>query len=287
MPITVQWPTSGDPFGPGFNVLASTNFIGPLPSDSFWTIQLTAPANENMVCQADMHLNVKTINMLMTNALGSSMSPAEAFPYSVGGVSGQLRVILQTPSTSFEEHTDVPIVMDRQTGQVPELKAWIGRQGVGAGEGLTLEEHDALLATQLAVTADIGPGLGDLIQTIGGLITRPPMGIGSLSSPAYELEGDGEIPDIGDLLHSRFGLYWVATVIPPGLGHLHGQTEEYLQRLVQFRTVHAIDSVELVTEVLDANYHGALWAWATAKPQRVEYSILPGVHLQVRWWQFP
>lgn len=282
MPITVQWPTPGDQFGPGFNVLASTSFVGPLPSDSFWTIQLTAPANENMVAQADMHLNVKTINLLMTNALGSSLSPAEAFPYSVSGVSGQLRVILQTPSTGFEEHTDVAIQMDRQTGQVPELKAWIQRQGVGAGQGLTVEEHDALLVTQAAVVAQSGFGALDLIGPLAeAILSTPPLGWMSLSGP-YTLTGDGEMPDLHGF-QNRFGVYWLATVLPAGLGHLHGQSEEYLLRLVQFRTVHIIGGLELVTEILDAHDHGRAWIFPQQKPERVEYSILPGVTLEVRW----
>lgn len=250
-------------------------------------MELTAPANEGSVMINFAQTNTNSITMLMIPSGFVASVMAQARSEWSNGKPGQLRVQFSSVSSGMNESTDVPIVMERTAGQNTELAAWLQRHGSVGGQGLTTEEHDALIITQAAVTAEIGPGLGDLIQTIGGLITRPPMGIGSLSSPAYELEGDGEIPDISDILHSRFGLYWVATVIPAGLGHLHGQTEEYLERLVQFRTVHVLDSTELVTEVLDANYHGALWAWSTPKPSRVEYSIIPGVHLQVRWWQFP
>jgi hypothetical protein len=88
-------------------------------------------------------------------------------------------------------------------------------------------------------------------------------------------------------------VYWIASVIPAGLGHLHGQTEEYLNRLVQWRTIHSLtssgtgDHLEVVTELFDAEWHGGLWQFKEKHPSRVEYSILPGVTILARWYQFP
>jgi len=43
----------------------------------------------------------------------------------------------------------------------------------------------------------------------------------------------------------------------------------------------------MVTEVADFQTHGELWKWSTAKPSRIEYSVLPSVVIQAAWWQFP
>lgn len=282
MPIVVTTPASGDNFGPGYQVIAHTTTVGPFPADSIWSIELTAPANEESVMLNFAQVNTNSITMLLVpNGFLSSVMAQARSEWS-NGKSGQLRVQFSSVSSGMNESIDVPIVMERSAGQNAELAVWLQRHGSVAGQGLTTEEHDAILTTQAATMAVTGFSPLDLIGPLAeAILTTPPLGWMSVSGP-YTLTGDGEVPDL-EGFQNRFGVYWLATILPTGLGHLHGQSEEYKLRLVQFRTVHIIGGMETVTEILDAHDHGRAWIFPQQKPVRVEYSILPGVTLEVRW----
>lgn len=265
----------------------ATTTIGPQPPGTIWQIDIEDVGGESPWLRWTIPW---TLNAVTTTVVDGTPSSSNVIPRTAARLTGDaatVRVKLIQPDTTVVDEDTVSVVLDMQQGQAWELQEYIRTHQPAASGGLTEEQAEDLTIVKGAVLADIGPGIGDLVQSIGQLITRPTLTIGSLSSPPYELEGDGEIPDIGDVLHSKFGIYWLATTIPPGIGHLHGNTEEYSNRLVQFRTLHVVGGVELVTEVFDVNWHGGLWTWSTAKPTAIEYSILPGVHLQVRWWQFP
>lgn len=287
MPLIITRPGDNEPFGPGFTVSVESDFIGPFEPGSYWQLILNSVPAEDPIANMIVPLTAHTLNRTFVDQNGSIFNPV---PGRTGWLTGDAAVLsarIFNPANELLETTSVSVELDRQSGQVAELAEWMKVNIAAAGQALTEEEHDAIIITQAAVTADIGPNIGDLIQSIGKLIINPPLAVGSLSSPPYELEGDGEIPDIGEITNSKFGLYWLATEIPPGLGRVHGNTDEFQNRLVQFRTLHALGGVELVTEIFDANWHGGLWTWKTPKPSAIEYSILPGVHLQVRWWKFP
>lgn len=228
-----------------------------------------------------------SLTLTMVSGTDATAFPTEAKAEWRSGETGRLRITLDEPGSGVVDSINVPIVLDRQTGIVQELVAWIQANGTGGASGLTTEEHDSLVITQAAVTAGFGLDpltlVGDLVQAIAG---SNPLAYGSLSSPADCVSGDGEMPDPEPLL-PKWGLYWLATVIPEGLGHVHGQSEEYPARLVQWRTVHEVGGVEMVTEINDAVTHGELWRFRFQRPRRVEYSVLPGVTICAQWWQFP
>lgn len=287
MPITITYPGTGEPWGPGFLIRAESDFIGPLPSDSVWQIFLTGPPNEEVMLEWTQPAVSPILEIVAFNGSDTVTTPVPGKPAWVTGEDAQVMVVLSTPSTSFEEIETVQVILDREAGQAAELAKYIETHPQVAAPALTEEEHNAVLQTNLGV---IGLASFNPLDMIGDLAaafaSSPPLGFGSLSS-AYTLTGDGEMPDIGDLLHTKLGIYFVATAIPAGLSHRHGQSEEYPGRLVQWRTVHVVGGSEMVTEVLDFITHGELLRWHQAKPLRIEYSILPGVVIQARWWQFP
>jgi hypothetical protein len=104
-----------------------------------------------------------------------------------------------------------------------------------------------------------------------------------LSQIVDQLSGDGQlVGDTSFAFPSQFGLWWEFTVVPPRLGYLDGPTRRYSQRMVQWRLVHTIGGLDLVTNVLDAEYDRVVWIWEVSKPTRIEFSILPGVFLNMR-----
>jgi len=287
VPITILTPQTGDAFGPGFFWQAQTDLIGPLAFDAVWTVTLTVPADEGIVTQYQLPSTEHMVQAILTNGTNAFVVMSFARPEWTTGAAGQFKVELDSSSTSFHEEETVAIVLDRETGATAELARWIEANVIGEGMGLTDEEHDAVVATQAAVVTTMGiPGDSPAFG-LADFLVHPPLFIGGLSTPPYVLEGDGELPDLHTAGHARFGLYWLATTIPPGLSHVHGNTEEYTNRLVQFRTTHVVGGVELVTEVFDAHWHGGMWRWETALPTAIDYSVLPGVVVEVRYWQYP
>lgn len=286
MPITIVYPGSGEPFGPGFLFRAETDFIGPLPSDSQWDIYLTAPSGEEVMAHWTQPADFTVIARVFFNGDETATVPVPGKPAWVTGEGAQLMAVLSTPSTSFEEIETVEVILDREAGQAAELANFIASHPPATGQGLSAQQAESLQIVQATVTAGSPFGIIDAASgLLGALLGDPPLGIGSLSSPPYDLTGDGVIPDDQPALY-LWGVYWTADV-PSGMGRKHGQSLEYQQRLVQFRTVHIVDGLELVTEILDANYHGSLWKFQMQKALRVEYSVTPGVTIHARWWMWP
>lgn len=286
MTITITLPATGEPFGIGFYVQASTDLVGPIEPGSEWRLELTAPANEDVLAVYTRSYVTTVILQGMFNGNQTSTSIPWQLPSRQDGDAGQLRVQIVQPTFGVADEEVQAIVLDQNTGQAAALDQVIREHFGGVQAGLTEEEHEAVLQTNVGVIAMSGLSAIDLLGAVGSAIkSSPPFGWGSLSG-AYTISGDGELPDL-DALQDRYGVYWLATEIPAGLGHLHGNTEEYLLRIVQWRATHIVGGTEMVTELADFNWHGGLWRFSGTRPERIEYSILPGVTLEARWWQFP
>lgn len=287
MALVITYPQTGDPFGPGMQLEVNTDLIGPFVPGSWWQVDLTAPSGEVFIARMTVPDPTHTHPMTMLDLQALDYRPSVAIPESSTGMPGRLRVQLVEPDFTVVEDESVEIVMDRETGAVQELTAILQQKINAIPAGLTEEQAASLVITQAAVTAGFGFNPIDLVSGVAGAIaSSAPLRWGALSG-TYTLTGDGEMPDLDNTFQDRYGVYWLATIIPAGLGHRHGNSEEYPNRLVQWRTVHVVGGVEMVTEIVDATTHGELWAFRNKRPARVQYSILPGVTLQARWWQFP
>lgn len=266
---------------------AVSDVVGPFPADSYWEIQLTAPANENIIANKIVPYQSNLIGTVMWNGDVTHVEDIRVFPWLVSGQSGQVRISLVEPGIGVADTGVMAITMDMETGVVEQLKAWLRLQPFATSGTLTTEEHNAVLQTNVGVIAMAGI---DPLQLVGGLAdalsSSAPLAFGSLGDILGPLTGDGTLA-APPALHLAMGLYWVATTIPDGLGHRHGQSEEYPARLVQWRTTHVVGGIEMATEILDATTHRELWRFKIQTPHAVEYSVLPGVEIFARYWLFP
>lgn len=286
MTLTITLPLPGDKWGPGFDVRATSDFIGPLETDSFWRITLTAPPNEDQMGQM---IHPAPLPLLLTHWVGSSLTvpqPIGARQDWTTGQDAQLQFELVEPTGGVIEDETVQIILDREAGQVRELATFVLARLNAQPTGLTTAQGEQLDRVEASIGISLGVNpleiVGDVVQAIA---THNPLGYGSLSV-AYTISGDGTIPDESPI-SPKWGVYFVAVTIPPGLGHFHGNSEEWHPRLVQWRTTHFIDEIEMVSAVQDFQTHGELWKFPVQTPAQLQYSILPGVVLQARWWQFP
>lgn len=284
--VAITSPQTGDPFGPGFLLTATSTFTGPLESGTFWEITLTAPAGEDVLLVMNVPTSIPALSTVVVQGSIAAPQVVEGRPTWVTGAAGRVQVELVQPTLGSVGTDTVEIILDRQAGQNKELQLWIQQNTAAAGQGLTVAEHNAVLQTNVGVIAMATLNPIDLVGDLANaFLTNPPLTFGSLST-TYTLTGDGEMPDIGDTLHTKLGIYFIAS-IPAGLSHRHGQSEEYPARLIQWRTVHHVAGLDMVTEVVDFDTHGELWKWRVQKPSRIEYSVLPGVVVTARWWQWP
>lgn len=293
MPITVVTPQPSEPFGPGFRLQASTDLVGPLAPGSFWQIALLD--SDAFYSHGDrIHpYTTTTLNIDFWGGTQNVLNPGLVVPSLVTGQPGILRVIIQEPGFGVADTTDVAVVIDRETGQVQELANYIRTHPPAGGNGLSSEEHVAVMGTLANTQKSFGGSGGSIVASLADLLDHPALAFGALSSPPMTLTGDGEVPGFGAIGHVQFGLQWAAVAVPPGLGRLHGVTEETQQRLVQFTVIHQMSAglgeglIDVVTEHFDADWSGGIWTWQVPLPSRILYSVLPGVVIAARWWQFP
>lgn len=287
MALVTTFPLDGDPFGPGFLVEVTTDLVGPLEPGSFWTFTLTAPANEGLIASCTRPASGAVVLAVMKSGTDTTTFIHPVERGTENGVSGQLKIELTEPSSGVVDTLDVPIVVDRVSGQSAELMQWIFHNTSRSGQGLTEDEHNAVLQTNTGVIALAGINPIDLLGGLGDAMrSSAPLAFGSLGDIMGPLTGDGTLT-APPALHVIMGVYWVATTIPVGLGHRHGNSEEYPARLVQWRTTHVVGGIEMTTEIVDAVTHRELWRFRQQNPHAVDYSVLPQVEIFARYWLFP
>lgn len=286
MPVTIFQPTTSQPFGPGFRVTWETDRIGPEPSGTTWDLKLHAPPTEDQMMHQVLPFTLAQRSIIFVDGF---LDQHLVVPVQVGWMTGdtaRLTIQLKAPDSTVLEQATVDVELDRVQGQAYELQQYIVTHPAATGTGLSEEQAESLQIVQASVTG-VNP-IG-VIQAGSGLLdellTASQSQLGQLTDPPMDLTGDGVL-ELDVVFSFVWGVFFTADV-PIGFGKLLGNTLEFTQRLVQFRTVHIIDGTELVTDVLDANYHGYLWKFPTAGWDRVEYSVTPGVVIHAQWWIWP
>lgn len=286
MPVTILEPTTGQLFGPGWAAKVSTDRIGPEPTGTLWDLRLNGPPGEDLILWVQIPFGTPQRDILAVQFLGSSANVTPLFQAWASGEPAAVTVRLIAPDTTVLESATVNVVLDRTQGQAAELDFLATRRHGTIANGLTEDQAESLQIVQASVTALSPLGVIDvasgLVNTLRG---APWFNQGHLTTPVVDLTGDGELT-LEEPFAFIWGVYYTAS-IPIGMGKLLGNTIEYSQRLVQWRSVHLVDGVELVTEVLDANFHGYLWIFPRPNWLRIEYSVTPGVVIHAQWWIWP
>lgn len=278
MPITVITPTQGQVLGPGYQVQAFSDFVGPLPVNSYWDFDLRPATGEYQLSHARVYIQENQGNAVMgwntglavgdfnLNVMTSTVKPGDTVRLVVKQV--------QAPSTILDQ-TTVDVVWEPTAGAPWVLQEQISRVSTGGGNG------DLQIIKQ-SVSMDVGGGvIKGIIDTIGGLppnflqrdlIIPDRTGSGSLTRPA------------GNLTTAANGIAWEVVSSAPGIGIDEGAPDRFELVGLELRYVLTLSDGFTFTanHVATQEMFGA-WPWGFVTPSRIDYYIVPGVTMRFSW----
>lgn len=273
MPITFTQPAPGQPIGPGWRVNVSSDFIGPLPEGSTWTLVIREQVSERVIHASSF---AAFSNVFVET---DAFAPLPFLQPSVrSGATVDFSVSLDTPAGTVDNGT-TQVVWENVEGAVNWLinNPTSGTGGLTPIQALQVEETHQFTQQAFGV-----PG-AQLIEGVAELLQHPILAFLRIGPGLGIVSGSGALlnPVPEQLLH--YGLFWTFQVIPPELGVRTGLTPEWQQRMIQLQVIHTLGGLDVVTQVVDVNYDRVVFLFDTKLPTRIEYDILPGVTLQFHW----
>lgn len=282
MPITIS--VGSDPhIGPGSQFTFSSDFVGPIPFDWEWELDVSWGGEGNVWTARRNSLGTGAIlGFLGTDLLEWHLIyNTPHFPPEGTAVTVRARLV----SDSFTVEDE---------GERTDLE-WT-TQGNFVRQYLT-EQNDpgALTPTQAAQLAAVGPAVTQDF-TLGGVVSPPVSLISLVAHPPIQfisVVGDPEvITGRGELTHpfgpiavAAFGVQVTFFTIPAGFGYRDGAIREYQERIVQLAALQALanGTTEVLAELVDFNYEGIIWLWRDPFPTRLLYDVTPGCAVVIRW----
>jgi hypothetical protein len=272
MAIDINEVEENGAFGPGIRITATRDGQPVMAPGTYWRVSIAGFGLDETVYYVDTF--PYSGNDGWAFGMAGGFIPLQD-RYSKMPHGAQARLLLELVENDVVvQSVSQAITYDTVTGlplYVPQSATMAG------GGGLTPDQATQIEETHEAVIVKMGVGENLIDVPIASLIAHPPLGLLEIDAVAAPAQGQGSIPPTapgGELL---YGLWWEFTVVPPEIGLLLGPTERYAERMIQLRTIHTVGGIELVSEVLDADFHRVIWLWSTAFPTRIDYDVLPGV----------
>jgi hypothetical protein len=251
-----------------------SDFTGPLPPDTgidFWVYPL---ASETIVG----HWGALTDSN--SGQLPLSLDNSVQLAYGAAlqeGAEITVKTRLASPLGTIDEGTTTGLHWNSSSQLTQLLLEVTGGASTG---GFTDTDRFTLQATQQQTMAQFGTDVSTTTAGVGELLSHPPLGFMKLQVLPIIGSGDGTIPGDSNLLPVIYGLWWEIVGEPPGAGYVIGPTRHFFERVVQLRAIYTVNGVDLVGELVDADYDRVIWLWREPKPTRIEFSVTPGWQLQ-------
>jgi hypothetical protein len=283
VPITINWPPTNGPIGPGYTISVTSDFVGPIPVDAWWTVAVLEPGEE-------------------THTVVFQRFPIGSSDHELQCVVGDLTVPFQDLLT---QHQQIPqdtsltllVTLDDESGTIDEGSDTVKWDGTGRlfaqvatqstlTPGLTAPQEAKIDAIQESMAVDFqqltGVG-GNVVRTLGQLVDSPPDTLLCAQSPV-------DISGIGTLNHpfltftvGAYGGYIELLDVPPELGITPGVAIEWTERLGQFVVIrHPTSGNEYRDPIVDFHTDHTRIRFSPFNTSRIEYALMPGV--VVRWW---
>lgn len=272
--------------GPGALISVNSDFIGPFPIDSFWTVSVLGGPTFERVLWRNQY---PCVGNQLRRYLGEPglNNPAEQ---NVGidqrGLQGDavhFVVRLETPSTGFSDQNSFNTGVYDEHGTENRLP----QQLASAIAGFTETDRQELAITKASVQVPfpiLTAAGGFVLRGLADLVTTAPLSI-LARADCQDLSGTGVLtrPFPGFTVAAS-GLTWDFVDIPTFFGRKDGTLLEFTQRIVQFQLV-ARDrtGAERTFQVIDAFSDNQIVTWGLTQLERVEYSVTPGCAVRFCW----
>lgn len=281
MVVTFVQPQSGAPFGPGFLVSLDSDFVGPIPADSWWLLYV-APAADPEVGELNQTiLNPQHDHAWIAFAVESDPFPLQPVASSlIHGDTVSVTAELHSPTAVLDSGT-VSVQWDMVSGVPYVMQGIVNRVANGTAE------HQALIAeTNAAVHMDFGDlgrfGLGQLFNGVPQIPLRR-----HLFTPDRTGEGSLDHP-IGPLDFAAFGIYWEFIARPPGAGTVEGAPDRTARRALDLRQVAKdVEANEYTRDSFSFNEDRLYLTFSPLELTRIEYWIEPGTTVRFYWLGLP
>ena len=279
MTVTFVTPLPGEGVALGYLVQPISDLVGPIPNDSFWIVAIQHIEDSGIFLTQDNILSPTTTpppKIFGEKEDGSFQFP---FPQPKIAIGDDVRLLAELRSNTLgTQDTGSIIVKWRPQEAVP----WVQQQNTVTVEGaFTPEDRVVLMGIGESVVRVLPADGIDIELPIADLLWKPPLGANILQPGALRISGIGQInlPEQPGLL--VYGCWWEIFSAPPHLGFQEGLTRHYQQRLLQLNVIHSVGGVDVVSEVLDADFERVIWRWAEALPFALAYQVAPGVELDL------
>lgn len=275
MPITVLQPL-GPVVGPGVSLVASTNFIGPMPADTRWIVDIFPVGGEDQLLHQEFNdAGHFTSGTLGYPTVGAFYAPGKAIAQ---GTTVTFEVTWSSVSTSESESTSIAGLQWDPTAQIGYLN-YLQSQAAVSG-GFTASDRASLEAIQAAITSkaplSLGlghyaavPVLGDLVAHAGELVLT---GRGTLTPPSF-----AGVP-------FAFGILVKSVDVPAGFGLRDGFVQTFRERVGQFVPLRLglLSGVECPIDLVDVRGATQYVAFRDSA-DLLGYDVTPGCTLHCQW----
>jgi hypothetical protein len=284
VPITFVYPPLNGPIGPGYTVSVTSDFVGPIPSDAWWTVAVMEPGEE-FATVINQHFPIQASDHELQCVVGDFTVPIQD-------------LLLQHAKIPADTSLSLIVQLDSPTGVIEEETQTVkwdatGRLFAQAQTAPTLEpsftptDRETLNAIPLSMQVSLptfASALGNVGIALAQLILQPPANLLCRVDPV-DIAGIGTLTrPLGVFTVAAYGLYYELLSAPPELGLTPGVAIEWQQRLGQFVVIKVgSDGTEYRYSTTDFHTDHERVNFGGVDTKRIEYDIAPGVVIRV-WW---
>lgn len=277
MVVTIAQPVDGGPFGPGFVLNLDSTFVGPLPTGSFWRIDIIAlDIPETVVQREDFPTDANSRIAFYRSDPAASQPIPFATKDTYHGAPLKLLAELRSP-TAVLDSLQIDIVWDMTSG-IP-FAMW---QVINAQSGANLAA--AAIAEETNAAVHMGfPGLDRL--PIGEFLGIPLAGAAARELVTPDRSGEGTLErNIGLVDVAAMGIEWEVVSFPPGNGVKQGAPDRWSRRVLDLQLVGTDASAnEYTRDFASFDVDHYRWMFQGFGLTRIHYWIEPGVTVRFYW----
>ena len=287
MPVTINFPPVGAPFGPGTLLNATSDFIGPFPSSYAWVITVT-DTSETTNYSGQVVLGPITNDL---NIHYQTRPPAVDSGAASAALDGaNLRVLAQIR----DESTGTVIDSGGQAivhAPTSNITAVIQAQSAAGSGGLTPTESQQLQDIWTFTQTAFSNAAGVLTNLpINQLLRVPDIKQLLIDATSILLTGQGSllVPHFAGL-PTAYGATFLISARPPGAGKRRGFKDVFSERVAQLilGATEAVTGEAMFIRYVDLREDALTVLFSDFNPQFLAYDITPGFSVVARWLILP